>query len=153
MAAVRLPPDEFAQVVRLTPLVSIDLVVRNAAGEMLLGWRRNRPARDTWFVPGGRIGKDERIADAFARLAREELGADLRIADARFIGVFEHLYGDNFAGEPGFGTHYIVLAYAVAAPAAMVLPEAQHERYRWMSDAELNADTTVHANTRGYART
>ena len=151
MAAVRLPPAEFAQVVRLTPLVSVDLVVRNAAGEMLVGWRRNRPARDTWFVPGGRVGKDERIADAFARLAREELDAALTIADARFLGVFEHLYDDNFAGEPGFGTHYIVLAYAAAAPATLTLPEAQHSRYRWMTDADLRADPAVHPNTRAYA--
>jgi ADP-ribose pyrophosphatase YjhB (NUDIX family) len=100
VAAVRLPREEFARVVRLTPLVSIDLVVRNAASETLVGWRRNRPARDSWFVPGGRIGKDERIAVAFARLAREELDADLRFEQARFLGVFEHLYDDNFAGEP-----------------------------------------------------
>jgi colanic acid biosynthesis protein WcaH len=151
VAAVRLPPDEFAQVVRLTPLVSIDLVVRNAAGEMLVGWRRNRPARDTWFVPGGRIGKDERIAAAFTRLARDELDADLRIDQARFLGVFEHLYDDNFAGETGFGTHYIVLAYAVAAPATLSLPDAQHSRYCWMNDAALRADPAVNDNTRAYA--
>jgi colanic acid biosynthesis protein WcaH len=151
VAAVRLSPAEFTQVVRLTPLVSIDLVVRNAAGEMLVGWRRNRPARDTWFVPGGRIGKDERIAAAFTRLAQDELNAALRIEDARFLGVFEHLYGDNFAGEPGFGTHYVVLAYAVQAAADLALPEAQHSRYRWISDAALLADPAVHANTRAYA--
>jgi colanic acid biosynthesis protein WcaH len=33
--------------------VSIDLIVRDADGRVLLGLRNNRPARDWWFVPGG----------------------------------------------------------------------------------------------------
>ncbi len=148
----RLAPQEFARVVRLTPLVSIDFVVRNVAGEVLVGWRRNRPAQDCWFVPGGRIGKNERIGAAFERLAQAELGAAFRIADARFLGVYEHLYDDNFAGAPGFGTHYIVLAYALDAAAPLALPDAQHARYRWMSDAALRTDPDVHPNTRAYAR-
>jgi colanic acid biosynthesis protein WcaH len=149
---LRLPAAEFARVVRLTPLVSIDLVVRNAAGAMLVGWRRNRPARDAWFVPGGRIGKDERIAAAYARLTGDELGRVLPFEAARFIGVFEHFYPDNFAGEEGYGTHYVVLAYEAAVAADLPLPDAQHARYRWMNDAELLAEPAVHPNTKAYAR-
>ena len=149
---MRLAPEDFARVVRLTPLVSIDFVVRNAAGEMLVGWRRNRPARDSWFVPGGRIDKNERIAAAFERLARAELGAPFTLGMARFLGVFEHFYADNFAGDAGFGTHYVVLAYALEAIEPLALPDAQHARYRWMGDAALLADPEVHANTRAYAR-
>ncbi len=67
----KLPTDLFKLIVAHAPLVSIDLVVRNARGEMLLGLRRNRPAQDYWFAPGGRIGKDERLADAFHRITRE----------------------------------------------------------------------------------
>ncbi|WP_082016616.1 NUDIX domain-containing protein [Cupriavidus sp. IDO] len=36
--------------------------------------RRNPPAQDSWFVPGGRIRKDEPIAAALRRLLQEELG-------------------------------------------------------------------------------
>lgn len=38
--------EEFATVVRCTPLISIDLLVENARGEYLLGQRLNRPAGD-----------------------------------------------------------------------------------------------------------
>jgi colanic acid biosynthesis protein WcaH len=117
---------------------------------MLVGWRRNRPAQDAWFVPGGRIGKDERIAAAFARLTLDELGVALPFDTARFLGVFEHLYPDNFAGEDGYGTHYVVLAYETVVTTPLPLPEAQHARYRWMTDAELLADAEVHPNTRAY---
>lgn len=149
----KLPTDLFKLIVAHAPLVSIDLVVRNARGEMLLGLRRNRPAQDYWFAPGGRIGKDERLADAFHRITREELGVAFDMAKARPLGVFEHLYSDNFSADPEFGTHYVVLAHELAvADGALRLPELQHSQYRWLSDAEVVADDTVHENTKAYAR-
>lgn len=147
----RLPPDLYAQIVRHTPLTSIDLVVRDSAGRMLLGLRRNRPARGAWFVPGGRFGKDETIAAAFERITRDELGRTTPLAAARFLGVFEHFYPDNFSGDPGFGTHYVVLAYAIAADAAaLALPDDQHHDYLWLSDAEALARADVHPNSQAY---
>lgn len=64
----RLKLDTFRTVVESTPLVSIDLVVRNQQGNILLGERTNRPAQGYWFVPGGRILKDETFEGAFKRL-------------------------------------------------------------------------------------
>jgi colanic acid biosynthesis protein WcaH len=52
-----LRPEDFATVVRSTPLISIDLIVENESGEFLLGKRTNRPAQGYWFVPGGRVQK------------------------------------------------------------------------------------------------
>ena len=70
---MRLSADEFATLVRLGPLVSIDLVVRNDRGQILFGFRKNEPAKNFWFVPGGRIQKEERLKDAFNRICRKEL--------------------------------------------------------------------------------
>lgn len=53
--------DTFRMVVASAPLVSIDLVVENSAGELLLGERLNRPAQGFWFVPGGRVQKNETL--------------------------------------------------------------------------------------------
>lgn len=51
--------DEFAHIVRLAPLVSIDLIIRAAKQNVLVALRTNEPARGVYFVPGGRIRKDE----------------------------------------------------------------------------------------------
>ena len=64
----RLDTELFKSVVANTPLISVDLIVRNPQGQILLGLRVNRPAQGYWFVPGGRVRKDERLADAFTRL-------------------------------------------------------------------------------------
>jgi colanic acid biosynthesis protein WcaH len=51
------------------------------------------------------------LADAFARIAKAEIGLEASIDDAKFLGVYEHLYDSNVFGEEEFGTHYVVLAH------------------------------------------
>jgi len=148
-----LSTEDFLRVVRDAPLVSLDLIARDPSGRILLGLRENRPAQGSWFVPGGVIRKDELLDQAFRRISDTELGVPLERADARLIGVYEHLYPDNFADQPGFGTHYIVLAHEIrlgSRPAR--LPIEQHRAYRWVDVEQLASDSTVHAYSRAYAQ-
>ncbi|WP_310633026.1 GDP-mannose mannosyl hydrolase [Paraburkholderia sp.] len=147
-----LSPTELLDVVRLAPLVAIDLIVVDAQGRVLLGQRRNRPARGTWFVPGGRIRKEERLDAAFTRIVETELGiAGMQRAAARFGGVYEHLYPDNFAAENGIGTHYVVLAYAFTLDSTVPVGRFdQHSQYAWLTPEEILARDDVHANTKAY---
>lgn len=149
---MKLALPDFKQIIKNTPLVSIDLVIEDPDGRILLGWRSNAPAKGYWFVPGGRIVKDEHFGDAFQRIAKTELGLKLSFEDANFLGVFEHIYpNDNFAGEAGYGTHYIVLAYRIKLNEALEsLPDEQHEDYWWASMDELLEDPNVHENTKNY---
>ncbi len=43
--------SDFRNVVKNTPLVSIDLVIADPSEAILMGWRENEPAKGTWFVP------------------------------------------------------------------------------------------------------
>src|SRR5258708_32802225 len=144
-------PD-FLDVVRLTPLVSIDLIVSDHAGRVLVGRRRNRPALGTWFVPGGRIRKNESLDTAFTRIVDEDLGvACVERSAARFGGLFEHMYGDNFAGEDKITTHYVVLAYALALQNTISVGRFdQHSQYAWIPPEELLTRNDVHENTKAY---
>jgi colanic acid biosynthesis protein WcaH len=63
-----LDEQTFEQVVRSTPLCSIDLILRDPDARTLVGLRTNEPAKGFYFVPGGIIRKDERMADAFRRI-------------------------------------------------------------------------------------
>jgi colanic acid biosynthesis protein WcaH len=144
-------PEEYEAVVRLTPLVAMDLIVRSPDGKVLVGRRTNEPAKGTFFVPGSRISKNETRAAAFKRITREELGRELSIEGAAFRGVFEHLYPANRFEKPGFGTHYIVLAYEMTLDLDLrSLPQEQHGEYRWLSPEALLADAEVHPNTKAY---
>jgi colanic acid biosynthesis protein WcaH len=132
--------------------VSIDLVVRDDTGGVLLGRRSNAPARGWWFVPGGVIRKNESLDTGFAWIACGELGLEAQHGQARFLGVYEHFYDDNAGGEPGFGTHYVVLGYALHVESLSGLPPQQHSEYRWFTVEELLHDAEVHDNTKAYFR-
>jgi len=148
---MRLSHHELIEVIKKTPLVSIDLVVKNGLNEILLGLRNNEPARNFWFVPGGRILKNELIPDAFRRIIKEELDTFLSFEDAHFLGVFEHIYRENFANEPGFGTHYVVLAYEIIMSGPLKeLPDDQHHQYKWFKVESLLKNDKVHPNTKAY---
>ena len=142
---------DLINIIRNAPLVSIDLVVKNKQGEVLLGLRSNKPAMGTWFVPGGRIRKGEHIQDAFKRIIKNEIGAEVNFAAGRFLGVFEHFYDDNFAGMPGFGTHYVVLGYELHLPDEVKeFQSKQHHEFRWWKISDLLESELVHPNTKAF---
>lgn len=145
---------DFLTVVRLTPLVSIDLIVTDGKRRILVGHRRNRPAQGTWFVPGGRIDKDESLDIAFRRIVKNELGvASAERSASRFFGVYERHYDDNFAGAEGIGTHYVVLAYTMTLSGTVPIGRFdQHSDYLWLLPDELLARDDVHENTKAYFR-
>ena len=145
-----LEKSTFQTVIASTPLVSIDLIVRNKSGEYLLGYRNNKPAQGFWFVPGGRILKDEPMHIAFTRLVKDELGINLELTGARFNGVYEHFYDDYVFGDE-VTTHHVVLAYELIVDIALDdLPQAQHSDYKWFGAKEFSNASNVHKHSKWY---
>lgn len=151
LPGARLSAEDFATIIRLTPLVAIDLIVRAPDGRVVLGRRRNQPAKGCLFAPGGRIAKNETLAVAFKRLTRAELGVERDLSEARMLGAYDHLYAENVFEQPGYGTHYVTLAWELPLGGATdELPLDQRDEYLWLSEAEILARPDVHANTKVY---
>jgi colanic acid biosynthesis protein WcaH len=149
----------FKAVIDSTPLISIDLVIRDSFGRVLLGERLNRPAKGFWFVPGGRILKSESLAVAFRRLTLIELGIELNISSARYLGLYEHFYQDSIYTDESKGvdisTHYIVNGFEVVLTSdknltTNNLPAEQHGAYQWFLEEELMASGKVHVHSKWY---
>lgn len=148
-AGSKLSGEDFCQLVRTAPLVAIDVVLRDPEGRVFLACRRDQPARGFYFVPGGRIFKNETIERAFARILRGETGFDLKLVDARLVGVFQHIYPTNRFEADGFGTHYVVLAYEIAAGSqAVVAPDPGP--FKWVDAAAISRMPDVHPFTKAY---
>jgi GDP-mannose mannosyl hydrolase len=131
--------------------------VRDEAGRVLLGQRLNRPAQGFWFVPGGRILKDESLVGAFKRFTLDELGIELEISSARYLGLYEHFYDDSIFTDEVSGvnisTHYVVNGFEVVLPAAVKqdqLPDEQHGDYHWFTEGELMTSDQVHVHSKWY---
>jgi len=140
---------EFTQLIQTSPLVSIDLIIQNEQG-YLLGKRKNEPARGFWFVPGGRILKNEKIEQAFQRIAFKETGLVAAIKDAEFLGYFEHFYPNSFVAD-NISTHYVVLGFSLRLNFSLDrLPLLEHSEYGVFARHEIESNDLVHANTRQY---
>ncbi len=150
----RLSAEVFAAVVANAPLVSIDLIIEDAQGRILLGLRKNPPAKDYWFVPGGRVRKGEKLDQAFTRLIQEETGVSAMRSEASLIGIYEHFYETDFTGIAGRTTHYIVLAYRLRINRhEWHLPKQQHSEYQWIDEDRVAYLPSVHPYTQAYFAT
>ena len=143
---------EFLNLVDNTPLISIDLIIRNPGGKVLLGMRNNQPAKGYWFVPGGRIHKNQSFQTAFRYTTSNELGHKVPVEDARFLGCFEHFYKENFANVKGISTHYMVLAFSMVIDDITLIRPAgnQHTDWQWMTLEQILKSKLVHAYTKNY---
>lgn len=145
-----LDKSTFSQVIDATPLISIDLVIQNSQGQILLGLRNNKPAQGYWFVPGGRIQKNETLDKAFARLCLNELGVDYQRQQATLLGPYEHFYDDYVFGDE-ISTHYVVLGYHLKLDIDLEnLPNQQHNQYKWFTPEQIRQQDSVHMHSKWY---
>jgi colanic acid biosynthesis protein WcaH len=121
-----IPEATWRSIVRHVPIVAVDLVVRHAGG-VVLGRRENPPARGEWFVPGGRVWKDETIEAAIHRVARAELGVDVRVE--RRLGVYDHHWQESEFDDVAT-KHYVPVGVVVRPRADALAPDEQHAELR-----------------------
>ncbi len=149
---MHLSDEDFLNLIKNGILPAIDLIVRNERNEVLIGKRKNEPARGFWFVPGGRIRKNESFSDAIHRICKAEIGKLNPDFAYKFLGIFNHIYKDNFFEDPGFGTHYMTLGIELNLDDIKTdnHTDHQHDETRFLSIAELLETENVHENTKYY---
>ena len=150
-----LADSEFANAVNALPLVSVDLVVVNPIGQILLGLRRNAPARHWWFTPGGRVRKNEPFSACLLRVALSELALQEQdVGGAQLMGAWDHLYEDS-AFSPEVSTHYVNLPHVLQLKHPLdlaALPADQHSGWRWQDAKDAAVASDVHPYVRVYAQ-
>ena len=70
-----LPEEVFLFLSRITPLINVDLLIKDDGGRTLLTWRDDEFFGPGWHVPGGIIRYKEMASDRIRACAQEELGA------------------------------------------------------------------------------
>lgn len=66
---------------------TVDVVITDSEGRILVMLRGTEPFKHTWVLPGGIVDPGETYEQAALREAREEVGLGLRIV--RAIGVYD----------------------------------------------------------------
>ncbi|MEO8587909.1 MAG: NUDIX hydrolase [Flavobacteriales bacterium] len=61
------------------PKLTVDVIIPDAWGHVILIARGHKPFEGKWCLPGGMVDEDETVEEAALREVREEIGIDVRI--------------------------------------------------------------------------
>jgi colanic acid biosynthesis protein WcaH len=100
-----LPEEVFYLVSRLTPLVNVDLLIKNEAMQTLLTWREDRYYGPGWHIPGGIVRFKERWEKRIEAVAARELGTTVRFGETP-VAIRQ-----LFAADRAIRGHFISLLF------------------------------------------
>lgn len=113
------------------PIVCVDCLVVNNKGEYLLVKRKNEPLKGEYWVPGGRVHKNEKLVDAVHRKMREEIGVDVDVIEN--VGFFEEFFDATEQNAEG-GVHSISVVYRVKPRSNKIKLDDQSIEWGWFKD-------------------
>lgn len=70
-----LPEEVFLYISKITPLVNVDLLIKDEIGRTLLSWRDDEFSGRGWHIPGGIIRFKETLETRIQKVAETEIGA------------------------------------------------------------------------------
>ena len=73
-----LPDEVFFYISRMTPLVNVDLLIKDENGRTLLSWRNDQHCGKGWHVPGGIIRLKEKLEERILKVAETEIGTTVK---------------------------------------------------------------------------
>ena len=72
-----LPDELFCYISRTTPLVNVDLLIKDETGRTRLAWRDDIYAGKGWHIPGGIVRFKERLETRIEKVAESEIGSSI----------------------------------------------------------------------------
>ena len=114
------------------PDVGAGAVVQDDEGRLLVVLRGRAPAAGRWSLPGGRVERGERAAEAAAREVHEETG--LQVEVAAFVGFSESIQHDH---------HIVILDFLAAVTGGQLVAGDDAADVAWVTRAELEQRPTT----------
>jgi colanic acid biosynthesis protein WcaH len=92
-----IPNERYYRILECIPIACVDVAII-ARGSVLLVKRNDLPAKDEWWLPGGRVYKGELMKQTAKRKALEEVGIECHIGP--IIHTAETIFPDGPNGIP-----------------------------------------------------
>lgn len=73
-----LPDEVFYYISRVTPLVNVDLLIKDENGRTLLSWRDDQYSGKGWYIPGGIVRFKETLETRVEKVAQNEIGIGIQ---------------------------------------------------------------------------
>ena len=107
--------------------LTVDAVITDPAGRVLVMECGTEPFHGTWVLPGGYVDPGETVEQACMREVREELGLDVRLTG--LIGIYS---------EPGRDPRgsVVSVAYRAEVVGGTLTVTAEARAHRWLEPGE-----------------
>jgi ADP-ribose pyrophosphatase YjhB (NUDIX family) len=103
------PREIFEQILEYSVMVTFDLVIEMPDGSVVLVWRKIAPYQNVWALPGLRMYKNETIEQTLERIALQELGLQIDVANRRILGQYVGKFSTEH-NRQDLSTGYVVKA-------------------------------------------
>jgi colanic acid biosynthesis protein WcaH len=123
-----IPERQYREILRVMPVLCVDIIVVGPDGRYLLVKRTNDPLRGEWWTVGGRLLHGEKALDAARRKLHEEVG--LQNETMEFVGFYEGCFDRN-AFETGTN-HTVSLIYKSVFEDRPDTPVIDRQSSDWM---------------------
>lgn len=115
----------YSRIVSLMPIPSVEAVVLNKKDELLVLRRKNSPAKNEWWFPGGRMRKGETFEEALNREVKEETGLEVEIL--KFVGAYSRIFPER---------HDVSIVFLCKCDNGNVVLNNEHSEYRFLNVSE-----------------
>lgn len=119
-----IPAENYKAILQSVPVVCVDLLIKKG-DKYLLVKRKDEPLKGQYWVPGGRIMKDELAIEAAHRKLEQETG--LKGNGFKFVGYYEDFYDESAFGVP---CHSVSLVFETEAVGDVYLDDTS-ESFKW----------------------
>ncbi len=108
-----LPEEIFYFISRNTPLVNVDLLIKDEKGRTLLAWRDDKYCGKGWHIPGGIIRYKEKLETRIQKVAKKEIGIPIKF-NPRPIAINQIICTYKNRG------HFISILYKCFLPSTFI---------------------------------
>lgn len=114
------------------PILGVGGIVQDDRGRLLVVRRGNPPAEGRWTLPGGKVERGERLAEAVRRELSEETGLDVDVG--ALVGVAEVVAEDR---------HYVIVDLRATVGGGELRAGDDAAEVRWMGRGDLEEVATT----------
>lgn len=109
-----LPEEVFYFISSMTPMINVDLLIKDEKGRTLLSWRDDQHSGKGWHIPGGIIRFKETLETRIKKVAESEIGTE--------VGFDQNPLAINqiFNEEQNIRGHFISILYKCSLPSVFI---------------------------------
>jgi colanic acid biosynthesis protein WcaH len=108
-----LPEEIFLFISRITPIINVDLLIKDENKRTLLSWRDDRYAGKGWHLPGGILRFKESLETRVKKVAENEIGINIMFNPAPI--AFNQIINDS-----DIRGHFISFLYECYLPSTFI---------------------------------